>query len=276
MLFFYAYIYFNKDETVGTTKLTRKEIMAEDPVHEAIVQLIELFRVHGTTIALVAGSIALLGIGTYFGLQYFENREVQAQKQLARGIEFYHAEINSAAQDDPYGKGTTAMFRTEKARNEAASKEFSSIVSKYGYSKLAIVARYYLGLTQLKLGQDKEAIQNLQYVSNNSRDPMVGHLAKKVLAAHESATGNYKAAQELLQGMIQDPKCELLKEDLRKDLSRVLASQGKRDEAIKVLREARDQAGASMIQSQLIQELTKLQGGSGVSPDALNTIPVRP
>jgi predicted negative regulator of RcsB-dependent stress response len=276
MLFFYAYIYFNKDETVGTTKLTRKEIMAEDPVHEAIVQLIELFRVHGTTIALVAGSIALLGIGTYFGLQYFENREVQAQKQLARGIEFYHAEINSAAQDDPYGKGTTAMFRTEKARNEAASKEFSSIVSKYGYSKLAIVARYYLGLTQLKLGQDKEAIQNLQYVSNNSRDPMVGHLAKKVLAAHESATGNYKAAQEILQGMIQDPKCELLKEDLRKDLSRVLAAQGKRDEAIKVLREARDQAGASMIQSQLIQELTKLQGGSGVSPDALNTIPVRP
>jgi predicted negative regulator of RcsB-dependent stress response len=265
-----------KDETVGTTKLTRKEIMAEDPVHEAIVQLIELFRVHGTTIALIAGSIALLGIGTYFGLQYFDNREVQAQRQLARGIEFYHAEINSAAQDDPYGKGITAMFRTERARDEAASKEFSSIVSKYGYLKLAVVARYYLGLTQLKLGQDKEAIQNLQSVSNNSRDRMVGYLAKKVLAAHESANGNYRGAQEILQGMIQDPKCELLKEDLKIELSRALAAQGKRDEAIKVLREARDQAGASMIQSQLIQELTKIQSGSGVSPDALKTIPVRP
>jgi predicted negative regulator of RcsB-dependent stress response len=261
---------------VGTTKLTRKEILAEDPVHEAMVRLIETFRVHGATIGLIVGIIALLGIGTYFGLQYFDNRQMQAQKQLARGIDFYHAEVSAAAHDDPYGVGITAMFRTEKAKYEAASKEFSAVVSKYGYLKAAVTARYYLGLTQLKLGQDKEAIQNLQVVSTNSKDRLIGFLAKKVLAARESAVGNYKAAQDILQSMIQDPKCELLKEDLKIDLARVLAAQGKRDEAVKMLNEARDQAGASMLQSQLSQELTKLQTGTGGAQGALPATPVRP
>jgi predicted negative regulator of RcsB-dependent stress response len=265
-----------EDETVGTTKLTRKEIMAEDPVHEALIGIVELFRTHGVAIALIVGSVALLGIGVYFGLQYFDNRETQGQKQLAKGIEFYHAEINSEAQDDPYGKGSTAMFRTDKARNEAASKEFSSILSKHKYCKLAVLARYYLGLSQLKLGQDKEGIQNLQLVSKNSKAGIVGDLAKKVLAGNYYSTGNHKGAQEILQGMIQDPKCELLKEDLKMELSRVLAAQGQRDEAIKVLTEAREQSGTSMLQSQLIQELTKLQGSSKTSPDALQTISVRP
>lgn len=261
---------------MGTTKLTRKEIMAEDPVHEALVGIVELFRAHGATIALIVGSVALLGIGVYFGLQYLDSRETQGQKQLAKGIEFYHAEISDEALDDPYGKGSTAMFRTDKARNEAASKEFSSILSKHKYCKLAVLARYYLGLSQLKLGQDNEGIQNLQLVSKNSKDRIVGDLAKRVLAANFYSTGNYKDAQEILQGMIQDPKCELLQEDLKMELSRVLVAQGQRDEAIKVLTEARDQAGTSMLQSQLIQKLTKLQDSSKASPDTLNAISVKP
>jgi len=267
------FIFRLEDGTLGTTKLTRKEIMAEDPVHEALVGIVELFRAHGATIALIAGSVALLGIGVYFGLQYLDSRETQGQIQLAKGIEFYHAEISDEATDDPYGKGSIAMFRTDKARNEAASKEFSSILSKHKYCKLAVLARYYLGLSQLKLGQENEGIQNLQLVSKNSKDRIVGDLAKRVLAANFYSTGNYKDSQEILQGMIQDPKCELLKEDLKMELSRVLAAQGQRDEAIK---EARDQAGTSMLQSQLIQKLTKLQDSSKASPDTLNTISVKP
>jgi predicted negative regulator of RcsB-dependent stress response len=261
---------------VGTTKLTRKEIMAEDPVHEALIGIVELFRVHGATIALIVGSVALLSIGIYFGLQYLDDRETQGQKQLAKGIDFYHAEIKADAQDDPYAKGSTAIFRTDKVRDEAASKEFSSILSNHKYCKLAVLARYYLGLTQFRLGQDKEGIQNLQAVSKSTKDSMVADLAKKVLASRDYDAGDYKGAQEILQAMIQNPKCELLKEDLKMDLSRALAAQGKRDEAIKLLSEARDQAGTSLLKSQVIEELTKLQGGSKASSVALNTISVKP
>jgi hypothetical protein len=261
---------------VGTTKLTRKEIMAEDPVHEALIGIVELFRMHGVTIALVAASVALLGIGIYFGTQYLDGRETQGQKQLAQGIDFYHAEIKADAQDDPYAKGITTTFRTDKARNEAASKEFSSILSMHKYCKLAVLARYYLGLTQLRLGQDEEGMQNLRAVSQNTKDPAVANLSQKVLASRDYESGNYKGAQEILQAMIQNPKCELLKEDLQMDLSRVLAAQGKRDEAIQLLSEARKQAETSLLKSKLNEELTKLQGGSKATADALNTISVKP
>ena len=52
---------------MGTTKLTRKEILAEDPVHQAIIQLIEFFRVNGKKIAIGAAVIVLLAVGVYVG-----------------------------------------------------------------------------------------------------------------------------------------------------------------------------------------------------------------
>lgn len=261
---------------MGTTKLTRKEILAEDPVHQAIVQIIDLFREQGRNIGIILASVILIGVGIYFLLQFLNSREAQAQQQLARGIDFFHAEIDPAALDDPFGKGPSPSFRTEAARYQAAAKEFQSIISKYGYSKIAVLARYFLGLTQLRQGLAKEAQQSLEAVSNNSKDRTVGYLAKKVLAKHYLETGNYKGAQEILQTMIRDPQCELPKEDLNVELSRALAAQGKRDEALKVLRDARDQASGSVLQTQVIQELTKLQSSPAVRLDTLKPSTARP
>ena len=244
---------------MGTTKLTRKEILTEDPVHQAIIQIIDLFREQGKIIGILIASVILIGFGIYFLLQYMDSREAQAQQQLARGIEFFHAEIDSAALDDPYGKGASPLFRNEAAKYQAASKEFQSAISKYGYSKIAVIARYYLGLVQLRQGQIKEALQSLESVSNNSKDRTIAYLAKKVLAKHYLDTGNYRGARELLEGMIRDPQYGLPKEDLSIDLSRVLVAEGKRDEALKVLRDAQSQTSGSMLQNQVIQELQKLQ-----------------
>lgn len=243
---------------MGTTKLTRKEILAEDPVHQAMIQIIDLFREQGKTIGILAASVVLIGLGIYFLLQYLDSREAQAQQQLARGIEFYHAEIDTNALDDPYGKGAFPIFRNEAAKYQAASREFQLIISRSGYSKVAVIARYYLGLVQLRQGQTKEALQSLESVSNNSKDRTVAYLARKVLAKHHVDTGNYRGAQELLEGMIRDPQCELSKEDLSIELSRVLVAEGKRDQALKVLRDAQSQTSGSMLQSQVIQELSKL------------------
>jgi tetratricopeptide (TPR) repeat protein len=249
-----------KGPTVGTTKLTRKEILAEDPVHEAIIAVIEFFRVNGFKIGIVAAAAVVLGLGIYGGIQYLGNKEIQAQEQLGKGMDFYHAEVTSDATDDPYSKGPIPTFRSDAAKYQAAAKEFSSIVSGYSYGKASIIARYYLGLTQLKLGQKKEAVQNLESVANNSRDRTVGFLAKKVLATSYFESGNYKGAREILDAMIRDPQCDLPKDDLSIQLSRVLVAMGKRDEAIKVLREASSQGPAfGVFKQQVAAELERLQ-----------------
>ncbi len=254
---------------MSTTKLTRKEILAEDPVHEYMIRIVDIFRTQGRTIAIVLAGVVVVSLGVYFGLDYLEARDLRAQQQLGRAIEFYNARIDPDALDDPYGKTPDAIFRNDTAKYQAASRELSSVISKYGSSKLAVVARYYLGLSQLQLNQRDEAIRSLEAVSNNTKDRTIGYLARKVLARIYIESGNFKGGQALLEGMIKDPQCELPREDLKLELSRALVGQGKRDEALKLLRDARNEAGRSMLQSMIVQELTRLEAGSGQKPETV-------
>jgi predicted negative regulator of RcsB-dependent stress response len=245
---------------VSTTKLTRKEILAEDPVHEAMIRIIEFFRERGKIVALGVLTVALLGVGIYFGLEYLDSRDMAAQQQLSKAMDFFHARVDPSALDDPYGKGPTPYFRTEDAKLQASIKEFSTLISKYGSSKLGIIGRYYLGLCQLRAGQKNEGVQSLEAVRNNSKDRTLSYLAKKVLAKHYLDSGNLKGAKEILNGMIQDPQCELPREELKLDLARIYEAEGKRDEAIKLLKQTREEAGRSTLQGLLVSELNRMEG----------------
>jgi hypothetical protein len=57
-------------------------------------------------------------------------------------------------------------------------------------------------------------------------------------------------------------------EDIKLQLAQVYAAEGKRDQALKVLREARDQAQAnkSILLGQISQELTKLESPAAAAP----------
>lgn len=211
----------------------------------------------------VAVAIVLI-VGGYFGLQYLGKREAAAQEQLAKAMSFYHGAVDPSATDDPFSKGATPTFKSDADKYRAAAKEFSGIASGWGLDKISIVAKYYLGLCQRQLGEKQEAAANLQYVANNSRQRTIGFLAKKVLAAQYIEEGNHANAQDILQGMIKDPQCDLPKEDLAIQLSRALAAQGKHDEAVKVLRDASTEGSEfSTLKQRLVAELDRLQKTSG-------------
>jgi predicted negative regulator of RcsB-dependent stress response len=251
---------------VGTTKLTRKEILGEDPIYEAMVASIEQARTHGKTIALVAGSALLVALGIYLGLGFLERRDLEAQKVLTRGMDFFHASVDASALDDPYGKGSDPLFRNEESRYRAAAREFGSVVERHGSSKLGVIARYYLGLCQMQLGQKTDAIKSLEVVRDNPKERTVAYLAKKVLSKVYVDNGNPKAAQEVLEGMIKDPQCDLPKEELKLQLARSFLAQGKRDDALRTLREARGDAARSGLQNLISQELSRLETGTGAPP----------
>jgi TolA-binding protein len=251
---------------VSTTKLTRKEIVAEDPVHEKIVWLFTFCRENRAKIGiLILAAIAVM-IGLYGGYQYLGSREMQAQVQLAKGLDYLNATVAPDATDNPYSKGLLPTFRSDKAKYQAAAKEFSSVASGFSFGSTSVLARYYLGLTQLQLEQKQEAIKNLESAANDSKNHTVGYLAKKLLASAYFRSGNYKEAQGLLEGMVKDSKCDLPKEDLSIQLSRVLVAQGKKAEAIKVLRDANNQGNAfGAFKQQVVSELEKLQQGAATS-----------
>jgi len=250
---------------VSTTKLTRKQISA-DPIHDALIRTIEALRARTRIIIIIAAGMVLAALVVYFGLRYLESRDSIGQRELAKGIEYYHGLTDAKAQDDPYVFGPTPVFRTEEDKYRAANTAFDSVVTRYGSSKLGVIGRYYLGLTQLRLGKKNEAIASLEAVANNNKERTVGYLAKKVLAGYWVESGNAKKGQEILEGMLKDPQCELPKEDLQLDLSRAFMAQGKRAEALKVLQEAQESGGGGMLQSLIFQELGRIQANSGNLP----------
>lgn len=252
---------------MGTTKLTRKEILAEDPVHEAIVGILEFFRVHGKKVAVLAAAAAVIALAVYGAFLYLESREAGAQEHLGRGMDFFHGEIAADATEDPYAKGATPTFRSDADKYQAAAREFSTVISSVGYSKLAIIARYYLGLTQMQLGQREEALKNLEAAAGNSRNRTIGYLAKKRLAGDALDQKDYQRAAEILQAMIKDPKCDLPKEELNLQLARALEGQGKQEEALKVLREAGSKGPAfSAFKQKILEEQDRLEKASKRSP----------
>ena len=268
VIFCHQFIDGDKERTVGTTKLTRKEILAEDSVHGSMIFLVDFFAKHKKKIIILGVILILAALGIYGGLLFLENKEVQAQELLGRGIDFYHAEIDSGAKDDPYGMGQNAVFSSDSLKYQAAAKEFSSIVSGYGYSKVAVIARYYLGLTQLKQGKTEEAVENLEKAANNTRVRTVGYLAKNVLAQHYEESGNYEKAQTILESMIADARYDLPKDELSLRLARILIAGGERDEAVKILQEATSEGSTfSSFRQKLTAELEEAQKTTESEPE---------
>jgi tetratricopeptide (TPR) repeat protein len=259
---------------VGTTKLTRKEILHEDPVHEVLVWVIEFFRANGAKAVAGVIAVAVLIFGIYSGMQYLDTRESLAQDRLGKAMDYFSASIDPRATGDPFGNGPNAVFRNDTEKYRAVVKELSPIASGFGYGQVSVIARYYVGLSQVRLGEKKEAAENLKSVASNSKNRTLGFLAKEALAIDESNSGNYKAAQQLLEGIIKDPQCDLQKDELNIQLSRVLVAEGKRDEAIKVLLDASTQnAELGPFKQQLMAELEKLQKASPAGTEPEQVLP---
>ena len=247
---------------MSTTKLTRKEISA-DPIHDALIQGIETVRSRAKLLGVIAAGMVVLALAIYFGLGYLDARDKASQQDLAKAMDFFHAQIDANAKGDPYAMGPMPTFANEKARYTAAAEAFAATASRYGSSKIGAMARYYLGLCQIQLGQKSEAMATLEAATKNTADRTVAYLAKKVLASYCVETGDAKRGQEILQGMLKDPQCDLPKEDLQVNLSRALMAQGKRSEALKVLQDAQDAGGGGMLQSLVFQEMNRIQNSSG-------------
>ena len=252
---------------MGTTKLTRKEILSDDPVREKIIRIVEFFQKNRQKIGAAVIVVIVLALGYWAFSLHLDSRALTAETMLGKGMAFFSATVSSDAEDDPYAKGSAPIFKSDEDKYQAAAKEFSAVMNSFGAGEAAKTAQYYLGLTQLQLGNKEDAKKSLEAVAFGSGNRTVGFLAKKALAYYHADSGNDKAAEDLLRGMIKDAKCDLPKEDISMQLAEVLVAGGKKDEAIKVLSEASEGSQIFGTYNQQLQsEIEKLQKGvSGTS-----------
>ena len=245
---------------MGTTKLTRKEIRSGDPVRENIIRLAGILQSNRSKIGGAVIAIIVLALGFWACSRYLDSRAQAASAMLGRGMAFFSANTSLDAEDDPFAKGDKPLFQSDEDKYQAAAKEFSAAADSFAAGEAARTARYYLGLTQLKLGNNDEARKSLESVAFGSGRRTIGFLAKKALADYYADSGNAGAAEDLLRGMIKDAKCDIPKEEISMQLAGILTGEGKKVEAINVLREARDSSPIFGVFNQLLQaEIEKLQ-----------------
>jgi len=132
-----------KEGVVGTTKLTRKEILSDDPIRERIIRLFGLFQINRAKIGAAVLVVIVLAIGFWAWSFYLDSRADAAGAMLGRGMTFFIANVSpDADENDPFAAGDTPRFISDEAKYQAAAKEFSAAAASFVSSSAIFESTY--------------------------------------------------------------------------------------------------------------------------------------
>jgi len=156
---------------------------------------------HKNTIAIVA-VIALVIVGTAGGAWYYLNQQDQkASVEVSQAIRTLNTPVrppNMPPQPD------SPSFASSQERAAAAHKQFQAIVDKYPHTHAAEIARYFLGMTSVDLGNNTAAEADFKAVASTHNDDLAG-LAKFALASIYRDTNRDKQAVDVYKELTAKP-----------------------------------------------------------------------
>ena len=149
-------------------------------------------------VAVVVAVIAAAALGSWY---YEQNQDSAASVDLAKALNTYSAPLRPAGMPpDPQFQ----TFTSSEERAKAAQPEFRAIVEKDRHTNSAQIAQYFLGLTDLDLGDQAGAERELKQVAG-ARNHDVSSLAKLALASLYHDTNRDPQAIELYKDLIAKP-----------------------------------------------------------------------
>jgi TolA-binding protein len=147
-------------------------------------------------------------------------------------------------------------FGSATERATEAHKEFQAIVDKYPHTRSAEIARYFVGLTEVDLGDNAGATRELQSVAE-SRNEGLSALAKFALASVYRNQGHNKQAIELYTALIAKPTSTVSKATAQLEMAAAYEADQQPLEARRIYQQVQKENPASPA-AQLATE--KLQG----------------
>jgi len=242
----------------------KKPVMYPDKFQEKtnrqIAEVSQKFEGKGKTILYAIAAVVVLAV--LIGIFYAWNRRSSgaAQAALPDAIETSQAPVTT--QEIPAGT-TIKVFKSEKARAEAAIAQFQAVADKYS-GAVHDKAQYFIATNRLTL--DRAAgEQELENLSKNSGE--VGTLSKFALAQAKQADGKLDEAAALYSELAQSSDPIVSKDTINFALASIYEKQGKKEQAadlyFKIADEAnkaKDLEGKAIPMSQTAQEAkAKLQ-----------------
>lgn len=189
-------------------RISRRELKKDEFVQE-VSHTVEYVQAHRQPIVLwsaVAGAALVVALGAYL---LYSKRSGDASDSLSRALRSYHGQVLPPDTPAPTAS-KEKFFKSEKEKYETALKEFQAIAGKYSMLKQGGVARYYIGLCQLRLGAVAEGHKELTALAE-SKDEQIGSLARFALASSLAAQGKVDEAEKHYRHLIQHPTAEVPK-----------------------------------------------------------------
>lgn len=184
----------------------------------------ELFIEENRNVLLTAVVVIFVIIGGFLGARKFviEPRNMEAQAEMFMAERYFEQDSFQLAID---GDGQYAGFE--------------EIISDYGVTKSAKLARYYIGIAYLHLGDFEAAIENLKKF--NSRDKLVSVVATGAIGDAYSELEEYDKAVQYYQNAASKNSNNLTSAIYLKKAGLVYEKMENYDKAVEVYKEIKSQ-----------------------------------
>lgn len=180
--------------------ITRKELK-KDEFRETLVHGAEAALTHKRALWII-GIIAVVVIGAVVGWRFYGERQaVKASVALEAAMDVFNARIRAIGEPEQPGEIT---YVEEKNKYEDAAKKFIEIAQQYGRTRPGQIARYYVGLSYVRLARYDEAEKWLHETERTGNEELVS-LARFQLAMADFQTGKNEDAVKLLEDLLARP-----------------------------------------------------------------------
>jgi tetratricopeptide (TPR) repeat protein len=206
---------------------------------------------------LIIGSIVvavLLGAG--LGSWYYLNQQDQkASALLSQAVRTMDTPLRpEGAPAEP----ESPSFASAKERATEAQKQLRTIVDKYPHTRTSEFARYFLGITSSRLGDNAAAERDLKEVASSRNDDLSA-LAKLALASVYRNTNRSKDAIGIYNQLIAKPTRSVGKATAQMELAAAYQASGQLVEAKRVYEQIQKENPATEVAQLATQKLQALK-----------------
>ena len=147
---------------------------------------------------IIAAVVLCIALGIWYETGY---QEEPATAALGQGVQIYNAALR--AEGEPAQPGVPS-YTSAKERADAAAKQFQVVISRYPRTRSAKWAHYFLGLSEVDMGDNGAAERELKSVADSGPKDL-SSLGKMALAAVYRDSGRADQAIKLYQDLIAHP-----------------------------------------------------------------------
>lgn len=219
---------------MGAKRLTRKEIVREDPIRVAFKQTYSALLDYKNYMVIGIVALAVIGAGAALGDRYFSKRDAEAQNLFGKALDTFHASVQSSSPPppDPDHPQPQPQFKTDTEKYTEALKQFNQVAGKYFAGRVGLYAKYYAALCQQKLGRPDEAMKALDALTGKG-DARYRSLVKEALVELYDAKGDYASVIKLDNELLNDNNSPFPKDEVLLNLGKAYEGSQNKSEAVK-------------------------------------------